>query len=150
MENNTKKISNIYFELFDMMMTSNHKLWRTVALPLPLNHFAVMYFLYNNKIATISEVSSQLSISKQQMSPIIDKLVKKGFVKKQCMSNDRRYSQIYLSDEGLNLILEHRKKQQVNFTNYITDLSDSDAEKFDESVKIVKLMISKMFDKAEK
>lgn len=146
----TRKISDIYFDLFDMMMNYNHKLWRKIALPLPLNHIVVIYFLYNNKNATISEIAGHLSISKQQMSPIVDKLLKKGFIKKRCLSNDRRFSQIYLSDEGKKFFEEHQQKQRDNFVQYITDLSDSDAERFDESVKIVKLMISKMFDTAEK
>ena len=99
MEKNSRKISDIYFDLFDIMMTYNHKLWRTAALPLPLNHFAVMYYLFEKEdtFATVTELAKHLSISKQQMSPIIDKLVKKEFIKKTCLSKDRRYSQISLS-----------------------------------------------------
>lgn len=132
------------------MMMYNHKLWKTMSLPLPLNQMVVMYFLYNNKTATISEVANHLAISKQQMSPIIDKLVKKGFIEKKCMSKDRRFSQIYLSEAGIEFIEEHRKTQQTTFINHVTDLSDSDALTFDESVKTVKLMIAKMFDKQKK
>ena len=96
LEKNSRKISDIYFDLFDIMMTYNHKLWRTAALPLPLNHFAVMYYLFEKEdtFATVTELAKHLSISKQQMSPIIDKLVKKEFIKKTCLSKDRRYSQI--------------------------------------------------------
>ena len=83
LENNSRKLSDIYFDLFEIMMTYNHKLWRTAALPLPLNHFAVMYYLFEkeNTFATITELAKHLSISKQQMSPIIDKLVKKSLSK---------------------------------------------------------------------
>ena len=56
------------------MMMYNHKLWKTMSLPLPLNQMVVMYFLYNNKTATISEVANHLAISKQQMSPIYSKI----------------------------------------------------------------------------
>ena len=102
MEKNSRKISDIYFDLFDIMMTYNHKLWRTAALPLPLNHFAVMYIFFEKEdtFATVTELAKHLSISKQQMSPIIDKLVKKEFIKKTCLSKDRRYSQISLSEKG--------------------------------------------------
>ena len=96
LEKNSRKISDIYFDLFDIMMTYNHKLWRTAALPLPLNHFAVMYYLFEKEdtFATVTELAKHLSISKQQMSPIIDKLVKKNILKKTSVSKDRRYSQI--------------------------------------------------------
>lgn len=113
MEKNSRKISDIYFDLFDIMMTYNHKLWRTAALPLPLNHFAVMYYLFEKEdtFATVTELAKHLSISKQQMSPIIDKLVKKEFIKKTCLSKDRRYSQISLSEKGRNFLrnIKNRK-----------------------------------------
>lgn len=145
---NSEKVTDIYFDLFSIMMKYNHKLWRTMALPLPLNHLVVMYFLSNNMdtSATISEIATHLSISKQQMSPIIDKLVKKEFIKKTCLSEDRRYSQIYLSEKGKKFLNEHQKSQRTILMESITDLSDSDIQKFDESVKIVKKMIAKIFE----
>lgn len=148
LENNSRKISDIYFDLFEIMMTYNHKLWRTAALPLPLNHFAVMYYLFEKEdtFATVTELANHLSISKQQMSPIIDKLVKKEFIKKSCLSKDRRYSQISLSEKGRNFLKEHQKSQRLIFMKNTTDLSNSDTEKFDESVKIVKKMMAKIFE----
>ena len=150
-QNNNKKIIDIYFDLFDIMMNYNHKLWRTIALPLPLNHLVVMYFLYNNKgeSSTISEIANHLSISKQQMSPIIDKLLKKSFIEKHCLSNDRRYSQIYLTKQGNDFLEEHQQQRRLNFIQYMTDLSDEDVIKFDESVKNVKKMIKKMFEESQ-
>lgn len=148
MENNSRKISDIYFDLFEIMMTYNHKLWRTAALPLPLNHFAVMYYLFEkgNSFATMTELAKHLSISKQQMSPIIDKLLKKEFIKKTCLSKDRRYNQISLSEKGRKFLKEHQKSQRLIFMECTTDLSDSDTRKFDESVQIVKKMIAKIFE----
>lgn len=149
MEKNSRKISDIYFDLFDIMMTYNHKLWRTAAWPLPLNHFAVMYYLFEKEdtFATVTELAKHLSISKQQMSPIIDKLVKKEFIKKTCLSKDRRYSQISLSEKGRNFLKEHQKSQRLIFMESTTDLSDSDTEKFDQSVRLVKKMMAKIFEK---
>lgn len=40
------------------------------------------YLLEKDTFATVTELAKHLSISKQQMSPIIDKLVKKEFIKK--------------------------------------------------------------------
>ncbi len=148
LENNSRKLSDIYFDLFEIMMTYNHKLWRTAALPLPLNHFAVMYYLFEkeNTFATITELAKHLSISKQQMSPIIDKLVKKEFIKKTCLSKDRRYNQISLSEKGRKFLKEHQQSQRLIFMKCTTDLSNSDTEKFDESVQIVKKMMAKIFE----
>lgn len=144
-EKNNKKAAEIYYDLFDLLVTSNHRLWRTIDLPLPLNHFIVMHFLYNNHMSTITEVAKHLSISKQQMSPIVDKLQKKGYLQKECMSNDRRFSQLCLTDEGKAVIEEQRLVQRVNFMEHIVGLSESDLAKFEESVQVVKSIVNKMF-----
>lgn len=144
-DKNNKKIAEIYYDLFDLLMTSNHRLWRTIALPMPLNHFIVLYFLYNNHMSTITEMANHLAISKQQMSPIVDKLQKKGFIQKECMSNDRRYSQICLTKEGRALIEEQRCLQRANFAQHIVGLSEDDIARFEDSVQMVKAMINKMF-----
>lgn len=81
------------------------------------------------------------------MSPIIDKLVKKEFIKKTCLSKDRRYSQISLSEKGRNFLKEHQKSQRLIFMESTTDLPDSDTEKFDQSVRLVKKMMAKIFEK---
>ena len=44
MTDNTQKISDIYFELFDLMMTYNHKIWKNTSNPLPVNDCIVLYF----------------------------------------------------------------------------------------------------------
>lgn len=61
----------------------------------------VLSFEKEDTFATVTELAKHLSISKQQMSPIIDKLVKKNLLKT-CLSKDRRYSQISLSEKGRN------------------------------------------------
>lgn len=76
MEKNSRKISDIYFDLFDIMMTYNHKLWRTAALPLPLNHFAVMYYLFEKEdtFATVTELAKHcVRLVKKMMAKIFEK-----------------------------------------------------------------------------
>lgn len=73
--------------------------------------------------------------------------VKKEFIKKTCLSKDRRYSQISLSEKGRNFLKEHQKSQRLIFMESTTDLSDSDTEKFDQSVRLVKKMMAKIFEK---
>ena len=40
---------------------------------------------------------------------------------------------------------EHRKEQKLSLINQIVDLSDEEAKRFDESAKVLKHMINKMF-----
>ena len=145
MSSNLKKVSDIYFNLFDLMMTYNHRIWRTVSMPLSLNHFVVLCFLDFNGTSTITDIATHLAISKQQMSTIVDKLLKQELIERKCMTNDRRYSQISISSKGKKFMEEHRKEQKLSLINQIVDLSDEEAKRFDESAKVLKHMINKMF-----
>lgn len=150
MQNNLKKASNIYFNLFDLLMLYNHKIWKSTVHPLPLNHLIVIFYLRNNGTSTISEIAHHLSISKQQMSPIIDKLTKKEFIERKNLTNDRRYSQINISKKGIRFLENHRKKAKDNFIEHITNLTDDDIVVFDQSVKNIEEMLNKMFKKMHK
>lgn len=147
MQNNLKKASDIYFDLFDLLMLYNHKIWKTTPQPLPLNHLIVLFYLRNNGTSTISEIAHHLSISKQQMSPIIDKLTKKEFIERKNLTNDRRYSQISISKKGTQFLSFHREKSKDTFAGRIVDLSDDDIVIFDQSVKAIKDILNKMFKK---
>ena len=147
MTDNTQKISDIYFELFDLMMTYNHKIWKNTSNPLPVNDCIVLYFLNDNGPTTITKTAQYLSISKQQMSLIIDRLVKKELVDKQNMENDRRYIRISVSAKGEKLLADMRRQTKSKFMERITNLSDEDTAILDSSVKVIEKMLAKMFEK---
>ena len=147
MTDNTQKISDIYFELFDLMMTYNHKIWKNTSSPLPVNDCIVLYFLSDNGPTTITKTAQYLSISKQQMSLIIDRLVKKELVDKQNMENDRRYIRISVSAKGEKLLADMRRQTKSKFMERITNLSDEDTAILDSSVKVIEKMLAKMFEK---
>jgi DNA-binding MarR family transcriptional regulator len=75
------------------------------------------------KDMTMKELSEYMTISKQQMTPLIDKLVKKGFVTRKSDPDDRRMVIITLTQDGIDLldsihdyalsILDHRTKSMT-------------------------------------
>ena len=78
-------------ENFSHLLTIFHqKFIQPLSIPLPLNHFGTLICLGNNGTQTIGELSSKLKISKQQMSPIIDKLHKSGYITREQDKTDRR------------------------------------------------------------
>lgn len=127
------------------MITTNHRMWRKSPLPIPLNHFVVLFFLENNGATIISEIAQNLAISKQQMSPIIDKLVKKEFIEKKCMAKDKRFIQVRLSRKGKAFLENHRQEQKQRISEQMKKLTKEDAQVFATSAKIVKKSIETMF-----
>lgn len=142
---NSEMISEIYFDLFDIMVTNNHRMWRMMSLPLPLSHFIVLFFLRNNGMTIISEIAHSLSISKQQMSPIIDRLVKNGLIEKKCLAKDKRFVQVNLTRKGKLFLENHRKEQKEKLKEHMQHLEDIDTQAFAESAGIIKKSIETMF-----
>lgn len=126
-------------------MMNNHRIWKMMSMPLPINHFVVLFFLESNGSMTISEIAQSLSISKQQMSPIIDKLEKKELIAKKNMAKDKRFIQARLTRKGKSLLENHRKKQKVRLMEHMKKLSVDDVEIFKQSSQIVKKSIETIF-----
>ena len=146
--NSSEKISKSYYELFSTMMVYNHKIWRKMAMTLPANHCMVLYFLLHSSEhrATIAEFVEHLGISKQQMSPIVEKLQQKGFIEKRCLSKDRRYSQLVLTEKGMAFLQQNLDTQAQMLRQIITPLSDKETEQFTDNVAQIKHLVKKMFN----
>lgn len=143
----TEEISKSYYELFNTLMLYNHKIWRRMAMTLPANHCMVMYFLLHSSghRATIAEFVEHLGISKQQMSPIVEKLVTKGFVEKKCLNRDRRYVQLSLTKEGMDFLEQNRKMQEELLSRTVVPLPPEKQEQFVDSVEQIKHLLTEMF-----
>lgn len=88
-------------------------------------HMHLMNILSEKELFTMTELSNEMNISKQQMTPIIDKLVDSGFVQREHDSIDRRSINISLTSVGLDLL--------VNFNNDITNIMKSKIECLDKN-----------------
>ena len=88
----------------ETLMMIHNNFYRQTQIPVPLNQFGVLCALRAEKIASISDISHTLNISKQQMTIVIDKLVKNDLVQKTIDYNDRRRFLVSLTDKGLSLI----------------------------------------------
>jgi len=119
--------------------------FRQTILPLPVNHFAALVMLDDKKALTISTLSEKLAISKQQMSPIIDKLVKSGYVAKNTLPNDHRCINISLTQEGKTLLEKNRKAHQSRLEKNLAVLSADELSDFDITLNHMDKLFAKVF-----
>lgn len=99
--------------LFHLIPTIDIKFIRPVSLhfkpqhtPLQLHILAIV----KEKKSTMTELSTETLLSKQQMTPVIDKLVAEGLVQREYDAVDRRITRINITPAGLQL-LEQTKEQ---------------------------------------
>jgi len=114
--------------------------FKVVLSPLQAN---VLSFLKEKK-ATMTELSEEMLVSKQQMTPIIDKLVSQGFVQREYDSNDRRIVQISITITGLNMMDSLKEKIMTILLEKLSHLNDEDVQRLIKATTELRQVVEKI------
>lgn len=145
---NNIDLTKVSDELFHLLMQLNSKVFNHDKMvkcsPLPPSHVKVIFYLFNNGSSAISDIASMLAISKPNMTPIIDKLIKEDLVYRKEDPNDRRKIRIDLTEKAHNLALEHKKRLKESLLSKISTLSEEDLFKMSDLVSQLTNIIIKL------
>lgn len=83
-------------------------------------------FIYYHEAPMVKEVAEGLQISNAAVTKLIDRLEKKGLVRREYSRKDRRQILLYLTPAGINL-LENARKQSLQRLQAIVDRLDPEA-----------------------
>ncbi|WP_053955383.1 MarR family winged helix-turn-helix transcriptional regulator [Inediibacterium massiliense] len=112
--------------------------------PLPPSHVKVIIYLRHNGTSSISQIAKNLTISKPNMTPIIDRLIDKNIVKRCYDPNDRRIINIELTDEGHQFIKNEEKKIKNSLQKKISSLQKEDLETLSKDIISITNIILKI------
>ena len=96
--------------------------FRTIISPLQVDVLALL----TKKDATMTELSNKMFISKQQMTPIINKLVTKNLVQRTYVNDDRRLIRISITPAGLQLLENIKENALKIIADKLMNLDDND------------------------
>jgi len=106
--------------------------------------FYVMFTLKEKGDLAMTQLSNELLTSKQQMTPIIDKLIEFGFVERKHDEIDRRIVKITLSSSG-KLFLEKQKMEMFDMLKTkIQNLSNDDLSTLHKAFLEIRRVIDKL------
>ncbi|MBQ9366049.1 MAG: winged helix DNA-binding protein [Schwartzia sp.] len=142
-EENQKALASSFIELAIAM---HRNFFRKVKLPLPINQFSVLGVLNDDGTVPMREVGDTLAMPKQQLTSIVDKLVRMGLVEKKENEQDRRQIDISLTPKGTELIASFEEKLREHIKSSFASLSKEDTDRIMSSVKT----ILKAIDRIEK
>lgn len=91
----------------------------------------------------ISEIGKQLYISKPNMTPLIDKLVDDGWVRRSRSEEDRRIVNVEITEEGKKFMLEARRFVEKNIKENLSNLDDNELKILSESLENIKKLVLK-------
>lgn len=93
---------------------------------------------------TMSELSTKMVTSKQQMTPIVDKLVTAGYVRRQHDDNDRRNVKIIITPAGIDFVENHKKDIVNKIQQKIANLSNDNLLTMQKSLSDLYTILNKL------
>lgn len=111
--------------LSSLIPAFHQKFVQQMNFPVPPNHFHTLIRLHHDGALTLTELSARLQISKQQMSPIIEKLLLSGYIVRHQNPADRRSTKISITPKGYALLEEHHEDLKKIFIEKVNHLSAS-------------------------
>lgn len=80
------------------------------------SHVQILLLLAKNKQLTMSEISKEIHVINSNLTPLVDKLIKLGYLKRQPSKKDRRVVHISLTAGGKKQVEKH-KQYAVGYLN---------------------------------
>ncbi len=132
-------------KFIDTLCSIHQNFFRQTAIPIPGNNFMVLVVLQNEGTSTITKIGALLHMSKQQMTPIVNKLTKDGYILKEISPEDHRYIRISLTKNGQQLLDEHTENIRLRFEHSVSKLTDAEIKSFTSSLDNFVSSINKMY-----
>lgn len=111
---------------------------------IPPSHARVIFYLLEFNSSPISQIADNLSISKSNMTPIIDNLINYGLVNRYPDSRDRRVLRVELTDKSLKLLDSFRVAICNSFVEKISPLSDDEIILLNDSISNLVTILKKL------
>lgn len=92
---------------------------------------------------TALKVSAALGVTQATITPMIDRLVKKGLIERRTSPLDKRAKLLYLTEEAKNLMSQHVTQEQERMQNLIEYLGEEDAQELTRILEKVMRYIKK-------
>lgn len=144
----TQELQKISNDLYSLLICLNKKIFNPEhiikGLPLPPSHIKVIFYLDHHNKPSVSSIAKYLSISKSNMTPIIDKLIKEGYVTRFDDPNDRRIIRITLTDKGNEFLEEQKHRFKEILTEKISCLTPEELSKLSMHTTGITDLISKL------
>ena len=108
------------------------------------SHLHVLFTLEEMGNMTVTEIAKSLMISKTNVSPLIQKLIDKGFVARTYGEKDRRFIRISLEIEGRRFLEKHKVLVIESLKKKISQFSEEDLQGLASSLQNLKELLNKV------
>lgn len=83
----------------------------------------------------MSELAGEMQISKQQLTPLVNKLINQGLLAKNEDENDRRIVRIEVTEKGRKMVKEIFAEIKIDLVEKLSLLSEQELAELDQMLK---------------
>ncbi|WP_274654803.1 MarR family winged helix-turn-helix transcriptional regulator [Paenibacillus humicola] len=146
MSKNAEKIAGLFVRLLPLVYNRLNKPFakgNPIPKPSSLTHLQLHILeelFHAGEGISMTHLAQQISISKQQLTPLISKLEETGFVVKAQDPHDRRAVRLFLADKGKETVTKHWAEFHRLFAERIAALGEDDLLDLDYAItKIIRI-----------
>lgn len=97
--------------------------------------FAVLELLYHKGDQALQQIGDKILLASGSITYVVDKLEKKGFLKRQACSKDRRVTYARITEDGKQLIEKIFPEHELRIYEIMSVLSDEEQQTMIEQLK---------------
>ena len=101
---------------------------------MPLAQYHILSLLTKNTSMRMGEISQIMAISRPNLTPLVDKLVSLGYVKRISDDHDRRVTYVSITSEGLEALQNEHDLISKSISKFTDRLNDEDRERLAEAL----------------
>ncbi len=128
--------------IFDFMPILHKKLFKGVhGMSVSRQQIKLLFLIKKNNGKPMKFYVEKLMISKPNLTKVVNKLIREGYIIREHDASDRRNINLYITKEGEGLLAFHMKEMKRNMLNRLEVLEDEDVLRlnrcFEEMVSIL-------------
>lgn len=144
----TINLNKISEELFQLVMELHKKTFNRDQLVknscIPPSHLKVIFTLSHTGPLSLSQLANTIGISKPNLTPIIDKLIQKGFVNRYEDPNDRRILRVEITNKAVELRDQQCNKFKTMLQPKLSNLPTEDLDSLEDLLSKIMPIITKL------
>ncbi len=110
---------------------------------LPLSYAQVLATLSIEESMTVTEISERFDIAKPNITPLIDRMIEAGYVKRVRNTTDRRVVHVFILDKGREKVTEMVKSLQDTVQGWSKTMTEEDMGRVTDAIELIRSILAK-------
>ncbi|MBQ6716705.1 MAG: MarR family transcriptional regulator [Clostridia bacterium] len=110
---------------------------------LPLSYAQVLATLNIEQSMTVTEISERFDIAKPNITPLIDRMIDAGYVKRVRNSTDRRVVHVVILEKGREKVKEMVESLKGAIHGWSSEITDEDMARVTDAIDVLSSILAK-------